>query len=174
MSEVIKSARHILSTFIQIQPRAAVNFIDHVFFVAAYAALTLCEYDLANPIIDQTQIQLIRISPNEEHIAYRFACVVGELRRRSTEPSAVNMRRSVNSTPGPGPATSMLSSSLMNAVPVGYGSLEQLLTGFVPATAIPSVPTPVYGTMPALPPSCGMSTPGIVQQHHPFQRPIPE
>jgi hypothetical protein len=153
-----------------------VNFIDHIFFVAAYAALTLCEYDITNPIIDQVQIQLIHISPNEEHIAYRFACVVGELKRRSTEvvhhhasPSqAVHTRRLVNA--GRGHAAPVPPSS---AVPEGYASLEQLLTGFMPAPA-DSIPTPVYGALPALPPTSGMVTLGIAQHHRHFQSPLPE
>lgn len=162
VGEVIKSARLIVSTFLQVHPHAAVDFIDHIFVIAAYAALTLCEIDLTDPLIDQIQIQLIHISPNEEHIAYRFACVIHEVKRRSTCLTETATQPQT-SPPPPPPPNSVLKSSPQHfihsttetshdaSVPVlsssplidantnnittisdAYSSLQQLLTGFAP------------------------------------------
>ncbi|KAL1969251.1 hypothetical protein VTN77DRAFT_9443 [Rasamsonia byssochlamydoides] len=117
------------------------------------------EFAITDSLIDQIQIQLIRISPNEEHIAYRSACVVHEVKRRSTDvvpqpsppvppPSPnvvmksspqhfIDARRLSTETIQP----PMLSSSpLMTTIPEGYPCLAHLL-GFGP----PPSPTPGFG-----------------------------
>lgn len=145
----MKSSRTILSRFLQIQPYIAVDFIDHIFFVVVYAALTLCEFNIMDPLIDQIQAFLIHLSPNEEHIAYRFACIINELKRRSTQivpqPSSVTKTEDFADSRRVTTGNTEFMSSLMDTLPEGYGSLEQLLAGFVPSQ---SVPGPVYGNIP--------------------------
>lgn len=140
------------------------DFIDHIFFVVDYAALTLCEFNITDPLIDQTQAFLIHLSPNEEHIAYRFACIISELKRRCTEgvhqqsdvaksAQFVDARRAAENTE--------FMSSLMDSMPDGYGSLEQLIAGFVPSQSVPGT---IYENVPDVPISNGMAT-GILQQY---------
>ncbi|KAJ9221994.1 transcriptional regulator family: Fungal Specific TF [Paecilomyces variotii] len=149
LPEIMKSSRTILSRFLQIQPYIAVDFIDHIFFVVVYAALTLCEFNIMDPLIDQIQAFLIHLSPNEEHIAYRFACIINELKRRSTQivpqPSSVTKTEDFADSRRVTTGNTEFMSSLMDTLPEGYGSLEQLLAGFVPSQ---SVPGPVYGNIP--------------------------
>jgi hypothetical protein len=137
--EISQRSRLILSKFLQIPSQTAVHFIDHIFFVVAYAALTLCEFNYSDPILEQIQIHLIHTSANEDHLAYRFACVVGETKRRASNPAAVSAPPSdvikssqyVDHT-----ANSAAAAPLMNSIPDGYGALEQILTTFVPSNAV--------------------------------------
>jgi len=52
-------------------------------------------------------------------------------------------------------------SSLMDSMPDGYGSLEQLIAGFVPSQSVPGT---IYENVPDVPISNGMAT-GILQQY---------
>jgi hypothetical protein len=70
---------------------------------------------------------------NDEHIAYRFACIIRELQEaysRSqvtiTSPNAVQLDK------GP-EGNSELYSSLMDTLPEGYDSIGELLVGFFSA-----------------------------------------
>jgi hypothetical protein len=145
LPEVINNARLIISRFLQIRPHLAVAFIDHVFFVVTYAALTLCEFDVLYPLIDQIQVFFMTIAPNEEHIAYRFACVINGVRRRfmnasqhrSDDIKDINFDDSNSVELGASPSIS----SLGNTIPERYGTLGQLLEGFTPSQATSS---PVY------------------------------
>ncbi|KAL1857376.1 hypothetical protein Plec18170_003500 [Paecilomyces lecythidis] len=163
LSEILKSSRSILSRFLQIQPYLAVDFIDHVFFVVDYAALTLCEFNIMDPLIDQIQAFLIHLSPNEEHIAYRFACIINELKRRSTQivpqqPCMTKTEQFEDSRRVASENTEFMS-SLMDTMPEGYGSLEQLLAGFVPSQPIPG---PIYENIPM---NTGMTN-TVMQSYH--------
>ncbi|KAH8704145.1 C6 zinc finger domain protein [Talaromyces proteolyticus] len=181
ITEIVKSARHIVSTFIQLQPRAVVSFIDQVLFIVGYASLTLCEYDIANPIIDQVQFQFIHIAHNEKHMAYRFAYVMSELKQRSTK-----MNHSHPTPPyhpmdapvalNPPIASLLLQSSIVDPMFDRSGPVDQLLTRFMSVGVDSTVATPVYEPISTIPLSnCGLISPVTVQHpHRPYQSPPSE
>ncbi|KAL1999876.1 hypothetical protein VTN02DRAFT_3858 [Thermoascus thermophilus] len=159
LPEILKNSSLILSRFLQIQPGIAVDFIDHIFFVVDYAALTLCEFNIMDPLIDQIQAFLIHLSPNEEHIAYRFACIINELKRRCTQAARQQSDVAKNTQFADARRATAehteFMSSLMDTMPDGYGSLEQLLAGFVPSQSVPGT---IYENVPNVPISNAMAT----------------
>lgn len=119
-----------MTRFLCIQDAAILDSPDHNFFIVAYAALTLCKFTIDDPLIAKVRVFLFHLALNDEHIAYRFACVVRELQqayvrsKATAEPSSsVQLERDVE-------GNSMLYSSLMDALPEGYDSIGELLVGF--------------------------------------------
>lgn len=80
--EIIQTSRLIISKFLQLDPFTALNRIDHVFSMVCYAAVTLCDFYVVEPLIDQIQVFLFHIAPSDDHVAYRFACIISEVKRR--------------------------------------------------------------------------------------------
>ncbi|PYH40359.1 transcriptional activator of proteases prtT [Aspergillus saccharolyticus JOP 1030-1] len=86
-SEVLQTSRLVLSKFLQIRYTCALSLVDQVYFMVGYAALNLCDFNLMDPLIEQVQMFLLHLSPNEDHIAYRFSCMIVEFKRRCAESS---------------------------------------------------------------------------------------
>jgi hypothetical protein len=88
--QCIEYATLILADFVQTNAVAALGYSDHSFFIIAYAALVL--YDLEVEGVDASKDyngnsvphsltqsavhQLMAVAANDEHIAYRHACVI--------------------------------------------------------------------------------------------------
>lgn len=94
-SEALDKSRLILSTFLQVPFSSALSYIDQVYFIVGYAALTLCDFNIADPLVDQIQASLVHLAPNEDHIAYRFSRIIAEFKRRYA---------SLRAPPGAGPS----------------------------------------------------------------------
>ncbi|OJJ44096.1 hypothetical protein ASPZODRAFT_829210 [Penicilliopsis zonata CBS 506.65] len=135
LPDIVESARLIISRFLQIRSHAVLQMVDHAFFIVGYAALTLCDFSVLDPLIEQIQAFLLHLAPSEDHIAYRFSCIIGELKRRYTEgtesvttikasPFEDDRRMSVN------PPQFM--PAVMETIPEGYEALEQIFAGFIP------------------------------------------
>ncbi|RAH85641.1 transcriptional activator of proteases prtT [Aspergillus japonicus CBS 114.51] len=86
-SEVLQTSRLMLSKFLQIRYSSALSLVDQAYFMVGYAALNLCDFNLMDPLIEQVQMFLLHLSPNEDHIAYRFSCMIVEFKRRCAEGS---------------------------------------------------------------------------------------
>ncbi|KAJ5105269.1 hypothetical protein NUU61_002616 [Penicillium alfredii] len=171
--EICSNARLIITKFLQTRFSAAPGLIDHVYFMVCYAALTLCDYNLSDPLIDQVRAFLLQLAPGGDHLAYRIACIVTEVQRRYSEATAVHASSPTTEVPKNSlfatshqnqhqhhnpRATSLDMAQLMPTAGVmdtlidGYGCLDQLLPGYVspqPAFEAPSLfqqhPVPVTG-----------------------------
>ncbi|KAE8350821.1 transcriptional activator of proteases prtT [Aspergillus coremiiformis] len=84
-SEILQGSRLIISKFLQLRFVTALRMIDQAYFIVGYAALNLCDFNFFDPLIDQIQMFLLHLSPNEDHIAYRFSCMIAEFKRRCAE-----------------------------------------------------------------------------------------
>lgn len=84
VSEVLRNARLIISKFLLVRFSTALGFVDQTYYIVGYAALNLCDFNPMDPLIDQVQTFLLHLSPNEDHIAYRFSYTISELKRRCT------------------------------------------------------------------------------------------
>lgn len=161
-SEICSNSRLIITRSLRTRFSAAPGLIDHFHYMLGYAALTLCDYNPSDPLIDQVRAFLLHLAPSSEHIAYRMAYTVGEVQRRYSELVATD--------PSP-PATEVLKSALfappraenidlgqlmpansgMETLLDGYGCFDQLMPGYAPpqqafsAPAIFQHPTPVTG-----------------------------
>jgi hypothetical protein len=87
--EICGTARLIISKFLQTRFSTAPSLIDHVYFIVGYAALTLCDYNLTDPLISQVRGFLLHLAPSGDNLPYRIACIVGEVQRRYSEATAV-------------------------------------------------------------------------------------
>lgn len=83
----LDTSRLIVSKFLQSPYPTALGSIDQIYFIVGYAALTLCDFNIIDPLIDQLQSFLMHLSPNEDHISYRFSCIISEFKRRYNERS---------------------------------------------------------------------------------------
>ncbi|KAI9931267.1 hypothetical protein MW887_010929 [Aspergillus wentii] len=153
--EIIQISRLIVSKFMQIRFSVALGFIDQTYFIVGYAALTLCDFNVMDPLIDQIQTFLLHLSPNEDHIAYRFSCIIAELRRRHTEEN--DPFRIVKGTLFSDPSKMNVDQaefmpSLMNTVVDEYEALEQLIPGLVPSNGFPApmFDTSMHGAIPGV------------------------
>ncbi|KAE8144909.1 transcriptional activator of proteases prtT [Aspergillus avenaceus] len=148
-TEIVQGSRHIVSKFLQLRFGTALRIVDQAYFIVGYAALNLCDYNFLDPLIDQIQMFLLHLSPNEDHIAYRFSCMVAEFKRRCAECndpcSAVD--GSQPSSFGDARKMSMeqvqFIPPLVDSMIEGYGSLEQLMPEVMPQ----SFPESVIGGM---------------------------
>jgi hypothetical protein len=121
-----------MTRFLCIQEAAILDSPDHNFFIVAYAALTLCKFTIDDPLIAKVRGFLFHLALNDEHIAYRFACIVRELQQAyvRSRPQATEERTSLVQLEKDVEGNSMLYSSLMDALPEGYESIGELLVGF--------------------------------------------
>ncbi|KIW18953.1 hypothetical protein PV08_03242 [Exophiala spinifera] len=82
---IIQMASKILERFLNLDFSVALEMPDFFFFIVIYAALNLCKFAVGHHLIAATQQYLTDIAPNDEHIAYRFGAIIGELRRAAAE-----------------------------------------------------------------------------------------
>ncbi|KNG81366.1 C6 zinc finger domain protein [Aspergillus nomiae NRRL 13137] len=136
-SEILQGSRLIISKFLQLRFVTALRVVDQAYFIVGYAALNLCDFNFLDPLIDQIQMFLLHLSPNEDHIAYRFSCMIAEFKRRCAECndpcSAVD-----GSQCSFGDARKMsmeqvqFVSPLVDSMIEGYSGLEQLIPDVMP------------------------------------------
>ncbi|KAJ5168961.1 Transcriptional activator of proteases prtT [Penicillium canariense] len=172
--EICSDARLIISRSLQTRFSAAPGLIDNVYYILGYAALTLCDYNPSDPQIDQVRAFLLHLAPSSDHLAYRIACIVGEVQRRYSEaasadhasPGADVLKNSIFAVPSHPRTesidlTQLIPASGMEPLVDGYACFDQLIpTGYVPAqpafsapTMFQQHPTPVLGgAMPSLVP----------------------
>lgn len=163
ISETCNNARLIISRSLQTRFSAAPGLIDNVYYILGYAALTLCDYSPSDPLIDQVRAFLLHLAPSSNHLAYRIACIIGEVQRRYSEAATAD-QASPNASnalfvASQAPRTENIdigqlipAGGSMDSIVDGYGCYDQLLaTGYVPpqqAFSAPAVfqhPTPVTG-----------------------------
>ncbi|MBV36060.1 MAG: hypothetical protein CMP47_11525 [Rickettsiales bacterium] len=82
---ITQTTSKILERFLNLDFSAALEMPDFFFFIVIYAALNLCKFAVGHHLIAATQQYLTDIAPNDEHIAYRFGAIIGELRRAAAE-----------------------------------------------------------------------------------------
>lgn len=168
--EICGTARLIITQFLQTRFTSAPALIDHVYFIVGYAALTLCDYTLTDPLISQVRGFLLHLAPGGDNLSYRIACIVGEVQRRYSEASVVTAGShssspvaEVKSMQMFGPSSHhrtgmdisqlMSSSEGLDSLVEGYNCLEQMMPGYAapqPAFEAPdlfhhSPPTGVTG-----------------------------
>lgn len=163
ISETCNNARLIISRSLQTRFSAAPGLIDNVYYIIGYAALTLCDYSPSDPLIDQVRAFLLHLAPSSDHLAYRIACIIGEVQRRYSEAATVDPASPSASNAlfvaSQQPRTENIdigqlipNGSTMDGIVDGYGCYDQLIaTGYVPpqqAFSAPAVfqhPVPVTG-----------------------------
>lgn len=153
VAEICSNARSIISRSLQTRFSAAPGLIDNVYYILGYAALTLCDYNPSDPQIDQVRAFLLHLAPSSDHLAYRIACIVGEVQRRYSEaataeqasPSADVLKGSLFVVPQSRSEnldlTQLMPASGMEPLVEGYGCFEQLIpAGYVPTQPAFSAP----------------------------------
>jgi hypothetical protein len=126
-------ASFIMTSFLCISETEILDSPDHNFFIIAYAALTLCKFSIKDPLITKVRSILFELSLNDEHIAYRFACIIRELQEAyATSEVTRESTTSVQLERGD-EKNSLLYSSLLDTLPEGYDSIGELLVGFFSA-----------------------------------------
>ncbi|KAJ5772916.1 hypothetical protein N7457_007812 [Penicillium paradoxum] len=139
--EICGNARLIITKFLQTRFSTAPALIDHVYYIVGYAALTLCDYSIPDPLINQVRGFLLHLAPGGDNLPYRIACIIGEVQRRYSEAAVVSASHSQSSSPVapegkamfPHPRPGMDLTQLMPASEVldtlveGYNCLEQLM-----------------------------------------------
>ncbi|PLB38184.1 C6 zinc finger domain protein [Aspergillus candidus] len=154
-TEILHNSRFILNKFLRTPFSTALSAIDHVYFVVGYAALNLCDFNFLDPLIDQTQAFLLQLGPDESHIAYRFAFMISEFKRRCTDchdaASSVSSSGIVDGSQSPFEPMSSMSQAppflpqLVSDGDVaglmmdggGYAVLDQLVPEFLGASSYP-------------------------------------
>ncbi|KAJ5584237.1 Transcriptional activator of proteases prtT [Penicillium hispanicum] len=172
LPDICSHARLIITRSLQTRFSAAPGLIDHVYYILGYAALTLCDYNPSDPLIDQVRAFLLHLSPNSDHLAYRIAYIVGEVQRRYSEAAsaeqasptaAAALKSALFAAPHPSRPENLDLSQLMpggamDSLVDGYGCFEQLMPGYVQAQPPFSAPAmfqqhsapvgPIGGAMP--------------------------
>ncbi|KAJ5669397.1 Transcriptional activator of proteases prtT [Penicillium macrosclerotiorum] len=123
IQEICSNARLIISRSLQTRFSAAPGLIDNVYYIIGYAALTLCDYNPSDPLIDQVRAFLLHLAPSSDHLAYRIACIIGEVQRRYSEAASADQAS---------PGAEVLKSALFAAPPPRAGNID--LTQLVPGT----------------------------------------
>lgn len=124
-----------MTRFLYISESSILDSPDHNFFIIAYAALTLCKFNIDDPLITKVRSFLFELSLNDEHIAYRFACIIRELQEAYARSQVTKESTITNPVPleMDDDGSSLLYSSLMDTLPEGYDLIEELLVGFFSA-----------------------------------------
>ena len=152
-NEIHEKSRLMVSNFLQASFSTALGLVDQVYFIVGYAALTLCDFNMMDPLVDQIQSFLMHLSPNEDHIACRFSCIISEFKRRCSDQADV-LTRSVKHELGEHLGMSMEQATSTSFMPPpqmdtsmvgGYGSLESFVPDMLPAqpmsgAVLPNVP----------------------------------
>lgn len=149
---------------------AAPGLIDHVYYILGYSALTLCDYNSSDPLIDQVRAFLLHLAPSSDHLSYRIAYIIGEVQRRYSEAAnatqsspTVLLKNAIFAAAASAPVpprtenldlTQLIPSAggMEGLVDTNYGCFDQLLPEYVapqPAFSAPTVfqhhPAPVMG-----------------------------
>jgi hypothetical protein len=144
--EICGNARLIISKFLQTRFSAAPALIDHIYFIVGYAALTLCDYNLSDPLINQVRGFMLHLAPSGDNLSYRIACIVGEVQRRYSEATTVVSEHSSSPTevksvpifgtqqsrPGMDLSQLMPATEVLDSLVEGYDCLQQLMPGYNP------------------------------------------
>ncbi|KAJ5216309.1 Transcriptional activator of proteases prtT [Penicillium cinerascens] len=140
--EICSNARLIFSRSLQTRFSAAPGLIDNVYYILGYAALTLCDYNPSDPLINQVRSFLLHLAPNSDHIAYRIAYIVSEVQRRYGEgasdqasPGADVMKTGIFAAPRTEniDLSHLITAGSMESLVDGYGCFDQLIpAGYVP------------------------------------------
>ncbi|KAG2027115.1 hypothetical protein GB937_000853 [Aspergillus fischeri] len=151
ISEILRNSRLILSKFLLVRFPNALAFPDQIYYIVGYAALNLCDFSPMDPLIDQVQTFLLHLSPNEDHIAYRFSYTITELKRRCA--AGPNPHNAVKGAFGDTRKLSMgqqipFINPLMDTMMGEYGGLEHLIPE-VPPHSLPDMLTSVAGELQA-------------------------
>ncbi|KAJ6096649.1 Transcriptional activator of proteases prtT [Penicillium sp. IBT 16267x] len=143
ITEICNNARLIISRSMQTRFSAAPGLIDHVYYILGYAALTLCDYNPSDPLIDQVRAFLLHLAPSSDHLSYRIAFIIGEVQRRYSEaatadqssPSAQAALKSAMFPRTEGLDLSQLIPSAGGMEPVvnGYGVFDQMMPDYGPS-----------------------------------------
>ncbi|KAJ5322861.1 hypothetical protein N7452_011150 [Penicillium brevicompactum] len=141
--EICGNARLIISRFLQTRFSSAPALIDHIYFIVGYAALTLCDYNLSDPLINQVRGFMLHLAPSGDNLSYRIACILGEVQRRYSEASTVVSENSSptevkgvpifgthHSRAGMDLSQLMPASQALDSLVEGYDCLQQLMPGF--------------------------------------------
>ncbi|KAJ9487373.1 hypothetical protein VN97_g5955 [Penicillium thymicola] len=167
--EICGTARLIITHFLQTRFTTAPALIDHVYFIVGYAALTLCDYTLSDPLISQVRGFLLHLAPGGDNLSYRIACIVGEVQRRYSETTTVVAAGSHSSSSpvadvkgvqmfspshhhrsGMDISQLMSSAEGLDSLVEGYNCLEQMMPGYAasqPAFEAPDLfHSPATGT----------------------------
>ncbi|KAL4891025.1 hypothetical protein BDV59DRAFT_194494 [Aspergillus ambiguus] len=93
--EITQLSRLIVSKVLQARLSTALGFTDHVYIIIGYAALNLCHANTLDPLIEDVQMYLLRLSPNERHITYRYSCMIADFKQRCSEsqPSSADLQK---------------------------------------------------------------------------------
>ncbi|KAJ5899752.1 Transcriptional activator of proteases prtT [Penicillium taxi] len=157
-AEICSNARLIVSRSMQTRFSAAPGLIDHVYYILGYAALTLCDYNSSDPLIDQVRAFLLHLAPSSEHISYRIAFVVGEVQRRYSEatsehtsPSTEALKSAMFTAPPPRTESIDMTQLISPAGSIegleGYECFNQLVPSYVPSQQAFSAPA-MFGAIP--------------------------
>lgn len=108
-----------------------------------YAALTLCDYNLSDPLINQVRGFMLHLAPSGDNLSYRIACILGEVQRRYSEASTVVSENSSptevkgvpifgthHSRAGMDLSQLMPASQSLDSLVEGYECLQQMMPGF--------------------------------------------
>ncbi|EAW25105.1 uncharacterized protein NFIA_105930 [Aspergillus fischeri NRRL 181] len=149
--KILRNSRLILSKFLLVRFPNALAFPDQIYYIVGYAALNLCDFSPMDPLIDQVQTFLLHLSPNEDHIAYRFSYTITELKRRCA--AGPNPHNAVKGAFGDTRKLSMgqqipFINPLMDTMMGEYGGLEHLIPE-VPPHSLPDMLTSVAGELQA-------------------------
>lgn len=127
---------------------AAPGLIDHVYYILGYAALTLCDYNPSDPLIDQVRAFLLHLAPSSDHLSYRIAFIVGEVQRRYSEAATADQSSPTALKSTMFPRTEgldltqlMPAAGGMEPVVDGYGVFDQMMPGYGPSQGSFSGPT---------------------------------
>ncbi|KAJ5155225.1 Transcriptional activator of proteases prtT [Penicillium capsulatum] len=138
--EICNNARLIITRSLRTRFAAAPGLLDHFHYMLGYAALTICDYNPSDALIDQVRVFLLNLAPSSEHIAYRVAYVVGEVQRRYSEiitdhasPGADILKNTLFALSRPsnidmGP---LLPAGTMESLVDGYGCFDQMMPSYV-------------------------------------------
>lgn len=130
LSATLNAASFIMTRFLELPESSIVDSPDHNFFIVAYAALTLCKFTMNNPLITRVRSFLFELSLSDEHIAYRFACIIRELQEAYGRTEVYNTEGNFTPLDRRLELNSVMYSSLMDTVPEGYDLIEELLVAF--------------------------------------------
>ncbi|CAI7606907.1 unnamed protein product [Penicillium bialowiezense] len=141
--DICGNARLIISRFLQTRFSSAPAMIDHIYFIVGYAALTLCDYNLSDPLINQVRGFMLHLAPSGDNLSYRIACILGEVQRRYSEASTVVSENSSptevkgvpifgthHSRAGMDLSQLMPASQSLDSLVEGYECLQQMMPGF--------------------------------------------
>jgi len=142
LSATLHAASFIVTRFLELPESTIADSPDHNFFIIAYAALTLCKFTIHNPLITRVRSFLFELSLSDEHVAYRFACIIRELQEAYGRSQVHNTGGNFTPLDRRLELNSLLYSSLMDTVPDRYDLIEELLVGFFSSDELAYAPAP--------------------------------